>query len=294
MPNPVSKAQRYAPVAAATASEAAHQVRTSLKGLLLYFLPFPLLIGSIAALVAGNVGSTLLLGGSFAAYMLAATIARRGFKLEAEYQRRKIARAPKTPFKTVAAIFTSVTTGVLAWLGAKYGPIEALVMAAATFLAFALSYGLDPRRDKAGNISLGVTADEIIDALDAAEIRIKSIENARRSIRNPDYSQRLDRITSKAREILTTIEDDPTRLSRARKFLKVYLDGTEKVAQGYAKSQNNKEGMTTALDTDFNRVLDSIEQTFQEQQTKLLENNNFDLDVQIAVLEQQLKREGVF
>ena len=167
-------------------------------------------------------------------------------------------------------------------------------MAAATFLGFALSYGLDPRRDKAGGISLGVTVDEIIEAVDAAEIRIKSIEEARRSIRNPDYSQRLERITSQARQIITTIEEDPTRLSRARKFLKVYLDGTEKVAQGYAKSQNNKQGTTTSLDTDFNRVLDSIEQTFQEQQTKLLENNNFDLDVQIAVLEQQLKREGVF
>ncbi|HPY40007.1 MAG TPA: 5-bromo-4-chloroindolyl phosphate hydrolysis protein, partial [Thiolinea sp.] len=176
MPNPVSKAQRYAPAAAATASEAAYQVRTNIKGLLLYILPFPLVIGAIISLVAGNIGGTLLLGGSFAAYMIAATVARRGFKLEAAYQRRKIARAPKTPFKTVAAMITAVTTGVLAWLGAKYGPIESLVMTAATFLAFALSYGLDPRKDKAGNISLGVTADEIIDALDAAEIRIQSIE----------------------------------------------------------------------------------------------------------------------
>jgi 5-bromo-4-chloroindolyl phosphate hydrolysis protein len=294
MPTPVSKVKRYAPAAAATASEAAYQVRTGIKGLLLYILPFPLVIGAIIALVAGNVGGTLLLGGSFAAYMLAATIARKGFQLEAEYKRRKIARAPKTPFKTIAAIFSSVTTGVLAWLGADYGVVPAVVMGAATFLAFALSYGLDPRRDKAGNITLGVTADEIIDALNAAEIRIKSIEDARRMIRNPEYGKRLDQITSKAREILNTIEDDPTRLSRARKFLKVYLDGTDKVAQGYARSQNNKEGMTSALDTDFNRVLDSIEQTFSEQKTKLLENNNFDLDVQIAVLEQQLKREGVF
>lgn len=294
MPTPISKAKRYVPAAATSATAAAQQVRTSIKGLLLYILPFPLLIGAIIALVAGNVGGTLLLGGSFAAYMIAATIARHGFKMEAEYQRRKIARAPKTPFKTVAAMFTAATTGVLAWLGADYGVIASVVMAAATFLAFTLSYGLDPRRDKAGNISIGVTADEIIDALSAAEIRIKSIEDARRSIRNPEYGKRLDQITTQAREILSTIEDDPTRLSRARKFLKVYLDGTDKVAQGYAKSPNNKDGVSTSLDTDFNRVLDSIEQTFQEQQTKLLENNNFDLDVQIAVLEQQLKREGVF
>jgi hypothetical protein len=48
-----------------------------------------------------------------------------------------------------------------------------------------------------------------------------------------------------------------------------------------------------ALETNFSRVLDSIEQTFNEQQVKLLEDKQFDLDVQIEVLETQLKREGV-
>lgn len=284
----VSKAQRYTPP-----SPSSRPIYTA-KGLLLYFLPFPLVIGAITALVAGQVASTLILGGGFAAYMVSATIARHGFKLEVDYQRRKLARAPKTPYKTVAALFTATTTGVLAWLGAKYGPIESILMAGAAFLGFALSYGLDPRRNKAGNLSLGVSIDEVIDALEAAEIRIQSIDEAKRAIRNNDYTQRLDRITQKARDILATIEDDPTRLARARKFLKVYLDGTQKVTQGYARSQNNQTGVATALDTDFNRVLDSIEQTFDEQYQKLLENDNFDLDVQITVLEQQLKREGAF
>ena len=285
----LSRAQRYTPAA----RDAAHQIRYGVKGLLLYFLPFPVLIAAIISLLRGDIGNTLITGGAFAAYMVAATIARHGFRLEGEYARRKIARAPKTPFKTVAALFTSVTTGVLAWLGADYGIIASALMGLATFLGFALYYGLDPRKDKSGNISIGVTVDEIIDALDAAEIRIKAIDQASSHIGNPEYSQRLSRITEKAREILTTIEDDPTRLSRARKFLKVYLDGTKKVTEGFARSQKN-QSTTEALSTDFGRVLDSIEQTFNEQHTKLLENDNFDLDVQISVLEQQLKREGVF
>ncbi len=286
----VSKAQRYAPAA----KEAAHQVKYGIKGLLLYFLPFPVLIGAVVSLVRGNITDTLVMGSAFAAFMVAATVARHGFKLEGEYERRKIARAPKTPFKTVAAIFTAATTGLLSLFGAKYGIMESVLLGASAFLGFALYYGLDPRRDKSEGISIGVTVDEIIEALEGAEVRIKAIDSARREIRNPEYNQRLTRITDKAREILSSIEEDPTRLSRARKFLKVYLDGTKKVAEGYAKSENNKTGATTALDTDFNRVLDSIEQTFQEQHTKLLENNTFDLDVQIAVLEQQLKREGAF
>ncbi len=286
----MSKAQRYTPAA----REAVHNIRYGIKGLLLYFLPFPTLIAAIISLLRGNIYDTLVTGGAFAAYMIAATIARHGFKLEGEYQRRKIARAPKTPFKTVAGIFTGVTTGLLAWLGADYSILQSVLLGAATFLGFALSYGLDPRQDKSGNISIGVTVEEIINALEGAEIRIKAIDKARLSIPNPDYSQRLTRITDQARKILTSIEDDPTRLSRARKFLKVYLDGTQKVTEGYARSLKNHSGTTTVLDTDFGRVLDSIEQTFEEQHTKLLENDNFDLDVQISVLEQQLKREGAF
>jgi len=40
-------------------------------------------------------------------------------------------------------------------------------------------------------------------------------------------------------------------------------------------------------------VLDSIETVFQEQKDKLLEEDLFDLDVQIEVLAKQLKHEGI-
>ena len=128
--------------------------------------------------------------------------------------------------------------------------------------------------------------------MDAANLKIDAIEDARRKIRNPEFNARLQRITNKAREVVDSIEDDPARLSRARKFLKVYLDGTQRVTEGYAQTH---QGLAApqALETNFSRVLDSIEQTFTEQQTKLLEDNHFDLDVQIEVLETQLKREGV-
>lgn len=289
-----SKAKRYTP-SSPSAKDAAHTLRYGLKGILLYFLPFPALIAGIISLVRGNIGDTLVTGGAFAAYMVAAHIARHGFKLEGEYKRRQIAKAPRTPFKTVAAIFIAVTTALLAKFGASYSIPAAMVLGAAAFLGFALYYGLDPRKDKSGNISgYGVSVEEVLEALDAAEVRLKAIDNANRKINNPDYHQSLNRITSKAREILGSIEEDPTRLSRARKFLKVYLDGAKKVTEGYVKSSTNHIGTTAALETDFSNVLNSIEETFEEQHTKLLSNDNFDLDVQIEVLEQQLKREGAF
>jgi 5-bromo-4-chloroindolyl phosphate hydrolysis protein len=282
----MASAQRYDPTI--------HAVRYGLKGLLLFILPLPVLITAIGSLMKGHVMDTLITGGIFAAFMLSAAIARHGFQLQGEYEKRKIARAPGTPYKTIAAIFLSITTGTLDWWTSHFAMTslpESVLIGAATFLGFALYYGLDPRKDKAGNISFGVTIEELLDALDAANGKIDAIEQARRNIRNPEFNARLQRITNKAREVLSSIEDDPTRLSRARKFLKVYLDGTQKVTEGYARAHLNEKPQ--ALETNFSRVLDSIETTFTEQHTKLLENEHFDLDVQMEVLETQLKREGV-
>ncbi|MFN3786293.1 MAG: 5-bromo-4-chloroindolyl phosphate hydrolysis family protein [Thiothrix sp.] len=282
----MSAAKRYEP--------AIHQVRYGIKGILLFILPLPVLITAIASLLRGAVFDTLVTAGAFAAFILGAALARKGFKLQGEYERRKIARAPSTPFKTVAALLISSTSGVLNWWTEHFaiGSLpESVLVAAATFLGFALYYGLDPRRDKADGISIGVTIDEVLDALEAANVKIEAIEKARRKIPNPEFNARLQRITNKAREVLNSIEEDPTRLSRARKFLKVYLDGTQRVTESYARTYQDDKPV--ALETNFSRVLDSLEQTFNEQHNKLLEDKYFDLDVQIEVLETQLKREGI-
>lgn len=282
----MSNAQRY--------NSTVHDVRYGIKGLLLYFLPIPSLISAIISLGAGQVAQTLISGSAFAAYMIAASIARQGFKLEGEYEKRKLARAPRTPYKTIAALIIAITTGLLAKFGTGYGFAASILFGVAALLGFALYYGLDPRKDKDNALSsLSVSLDEVLTALEAANIKIDAIEKARSGISNPDYRNRLQNITKQARDILTTIEDDPTRLSQARKFLKVYLDGTQRVTETYAKTYKAGSTPPQALDTDFGKVLDSIEQTFAEQKTKLLENNTFDLDVQIEVLNQQLKRETV-
>lgn len=287
----MSKAKRYNSDEINT-DQIKHTLRYKFKGILLFLLPIPALIAAVLSLVRGDIISTLITGGAFAAYMVAAIIARHGFKLEGEYHKHKIARAPKFPYKNIAGFLTASITGVFAWLGADYNIIEAALIGGATLLGYAMYYGLDPRQDKHGNISFGVSIEEVLDAMEHANIRINAIEDARHKIQDPRINQSLGRITHKAREIISTIEEDPTRLPRARKFLKVYLDGAKRVTETYAKT--HKHGTTTqALDTDFNQVLDSIEQTFTEQQTKLLENDTFDLDVQIEVLNRQLKREGV-
>ena len=283
----MSNAKRYTPD-----KESLGQIRLGIKGILLYLMPTPVLIAAVVSLVSGDFWPTIINGGAFSAFMLAAVIARHGFKAEHLYHTKKLALAPTTPYKSVAGIILSVTTGVTAWLAADYGLFSSVLIGGATLLAFYLCYGLDPRRDKTGNIGLGVSAEEVFEALESANIKIDAIENARKTINNVKFDQHLDRIIGKARNILTVIENDPTDLPRARKFLKVYLNGTQRVTESYAKTHRN-EATTVELDSNFANVLNSIESTFDEQHEKLKKQDRFDLDVNIEVLETQLKREGI-
>ena len=279
----MSKAKRYDPE-----NQILNTVKTGLKGILLFLMPLPVLLAAIIHLVKGQIIGSVVAGALFTGFMVAAIVARHGFKLESRFKQKKLAKAPGTPFKSVAAVILAISTGLTAKLLSDYGFLQSILIGFVTLLGFYLAYGLDPRRDKTGNISLGVSADEVIEALEAAEIKIDTIEKARKSIRNYEFDQHLKRIIDKARGILTLIEEDPKDLGRARKFLKVYLDGTARVAESYAKTYG-RDATTEVLDTNFQEVLDSIESTFDEQHKKLLENDQFDLDVKIEVLKTQLK-----
>lgn len=279
----MSKAKRYEP-----ATEVLDTVKTGIKGTLLFLMPLPVLIAAAIHLVKGHLFSSIIAGALFAGFMIAAMIARHGFKLESRFKKKKLARAPGTPFKSVAAVILAGTTGLTAFLLSDYGLFSSLLIGFVTLLGFYLAYGVDPRRDKTGNISLGVSADEVFEALEEAEIKIATIEKARENINNINFDQHLKRIIKKARDILTLIEEDPRDLNRARKFLKVYLEGTARVTESYAKT-HGRDATTKVLDTNFQEVLDSIESTFDEQHQKLLRNDQLDLDVKIEVLKTQLK-----
>ena len=47
------------------------------------------------------------------------------------------------------------------------------------------------------------------------------------------------------------------------------------------------------METNFRKVLVTIEEVFEQQRKRLLENDVMDLDVQIEVLATQLRNEGI-
>ena len=262
-------------------------------------LVWPILVALAAGqprqALAGVAAVTLLLGSS--------TLMRRGLAQAAAYEARKIAKAPR-PLKTVASLGVAAAAFVFARWGTDgglfgVGPgadmFEAAVFALLGFVGSWLTYGSDPRLDKGVAADLaarsGVRTETVIAAIAEAEAKLSDIEAAGSGLHSTELKARLRRIVDQGRLILQQLERDPRDLARARRFLVTYLDGTRDVVRKYVAQQGDVAG--TPLGESFRRVLTTVEQVFLEQEEVLKRNDVLDLDVQIEVLETQLKREGV-
>ncbi|MBX2886006.1 MAG: 5-bromo-4-chloroindolyl phosphate hydrolysis family protein [Granulosicoccus sp.] len=261
-------------------------------GVLLYVLSFPLLPAALFSLMAGESSRAVAYGGGFLLAMIGATMMRKGITIAAEANSRNILRRTSTvPYKLTGSVMMSVAMFLVAWFGNGYSLFESLLFGFTVFVGAYLYYGFDPARKNPEVANIGITSEEVIELIDEAEEKIAAIDQARSQIRNTEFRDRLRRITREASKILRTIEEDPRDARRARKFLKVYLDGAQQVTEGYAQAHRNED--TPALEDNFRRVLDTIETVIADQQEKLRQNNLTELDVQIEVLQMQLEKEGV-
>ena len=127
--------------------------------------------------------------------------------------------------------------------------------------------------------------------LNEAQEKIEKISQVIGQVDNLELKSRLHRITLLAQQVIASLEQDPKDLHKARKFLYVYLDGAQKVSEGYAKT--HEQANSKELEDKFRNVLITIEDVFLQQQKRLLENDILDLDVNIEVLNQQMKHEGI-
>jgi hypothetical protein len=261
------------------------------KGTLLFLLPIPLLIGALIGLGAGRLDVVLFDGGIFALFMAAADLTRRGLRAEHAQQILRFTRLQRIPLKTIGGLLTGVATGLAAWLSVGQGPALSLVYATVAMIGFHLVYGLEPL----GRARPFATDDErtrkVAAALEEAERKLIDLDRAAKTIANPELKIRLQRIGSQGRSILNQIADRPTDLFRARKFLSVYLDGVQQVADGYARTHRLAD--SRELEQNFRNVLVTVEQVFDEQHQRLLKTDVMDLDIQIEVLKKQLEREGI-
>ena len=255
------------------------------------FAASPLLFAAVKSLTNGDaigMGTSI---GLFALFVFGSFLIRQGVEAEAAYLDRTYASPPALPRKILGSLVlggATVLTGLFGW---DIGIIQSLGLGVLAAGASLLTFGLDPMRAK-GEVSLsGVTPQMVEEAISEAEERIEGIERAAADIVDRPLRDRLSKVTARGRDILARIEEDPSDLRRARKFLKVYLEGALEATRKYARSQHDLGDSDMYLK--FRSLLDDMQATFDQQHEKLLTNDRIDLDVEIDVLAERLNRETV-
>lgn len=265
---------------------AARRTRAGGRVNLLFLAPLPLIWQAFGngpnALVLNLVALGLLL--------LAAWLTREGLLAQEAYDARTVARRPAFPRKITGSLLTGLGLGVAGY-AATGGLIEPLVYLVIGAVLHFLSFGPDPMTNKGMEGVDTFQSDRVARAVDEAEDHLTAMTDAMKRAGDRQMIARLEQFQTTARDLFRTVENDPRDLTAARKYLSVYLmgarDATIKFADIYARTGDAQAR------TDYAALLDDLEQNFAARTEKLLLDDRSDLNIEIDVLRDRLKREGL-
>ena len=142
----------------------------------------------------------------------------------------------------------------LAALTANHSVIGAATFATLGGVGHLCFYGLDMRVRRVTVTPVdGLDVASIADQLEQAHLRLRRIDAAANAIAVPEFRSRLARITAAGRDILAEIARDPGKASRARRFLNLFLDSTERVTAEYARTHSGIR--SRPLEENFRKLL---------------------------------------
>lgn len=226
---------------------------------------------------------------AFGLLVAAAWLTREGVRAAEAFAARRAARRPAFPRKIAGSALTGAGLFLGAWGGASL--LSPLLLGGIGAGLHHLAFGADPLRDK-GLAGIDRFQQERAGRIVAeGEGYLAEMRTAAERTRDRAIVARVERFAITARALFHTVEDDPGDLTAARRWLGVYLmgarDATSKFADLWAKSHD------PGARADYEALLDDLETNFARRTTGLLENDRSALDIEIGVLRDRLKREGL-
>lgn len=221
--------------------------------------------------------------------LLAAWLTREGILAQEAYEARKVARRPATPRKIVGAALMGLGLGMTGLAG--FGPLDAAIFALLGAVLHLFAFGIDPLKDKGMEGVDTFQTDRVTRAIDEAEAHLAAMSDAMARAGDRQAARRLEQFQAAARSLFRKVEEDPRDLTAARKYLSVYLmgarDATVKFADIYGRSRDDQAR------ADYMALLDDLEQNFAARTEQFLLEDRSDLTIEIDVLRDRLKREGL-
>jgi 5-bromo-4-chloroindolyl phosphate hydrolysis protein len=276
----MSKAKRYDP------SNSNLKKFSLQKGHFLYIFLAPLFLSVFLALGKQNFVAFSYNLIAFGLFFATAKLNSFGLQKEYEYNTSTLIKAPKTPIKSLSAGLLGISTFYTAWIAGEEVFTTSIALGIVSVIGYFLYYGFDPKDDKLENIG-DISAEFVIETLATARGKLAEVEEGMKKIHEKELFNKLRIATDKGYEILNNIEEDPKDLRVARKFIIVYIDGVKKVTSAYtAMDEKDIDKITKEK---LSHLLTDVEKRFDKEIIRLKENDKFDLEVQIDVLQKQIK-----
>lgn len=276
----MSKAKRYNP------NIDTQKKFSGKRGNFLYLFLAPLFIAIVMSLVMLETKNFILDIIAFLLFFVTAKANSIGLKQEQNYYVTTLTKAPKTPYKAIAGILLGVSTFFSASIAGYQTIWVGLFLGVVAIVGYFLYYGFDPRADKLDNIG-DISAEFVLETIATAKAKLRGIEEDMMSIKDTKLNSKLRPAINRAYEILQNIEQDPKDLRMARKFIIVYIDGIKNVTKSYIEMDEDDINKDTKQR--LYSLLDDVEKKFDKELIRLKRNNQFDLDVHIDVLKEQIK-----
>ena len=284
-PGGATNADKQASPAAGNRFRGRKARKVDVRGLLLFVLPTPLLFAGLGNIGAGDVVGAAINLAAYASLILGAWLLREGQRAEAAYDARAVAKPPAFPRKLVAAVLAADGIGLAAYFGWGQDILTAAGFSVLTIASHIAAFGLDPMKPKGIDLD-DAEASRVSEALDKAEAKIAEIAELARSTRDREIENRVETMLAAVRDMLRQIEADPRDLTRARRYLSVYLVGAHEATRKYA--ENHEDLGDSALRDDYLLLIGDLEQSFAEGHDKLLQDDRTDLEIEIEVLRERL------
>lgn len=261
--------------------------RGSLRATLLYVFPSFL---PLAALFTGSLMESAQLLMSWGVLMAGAGATREGVKAARAYEARAVASPPAIPRKLIGAALTGLGVGLTAFTGDSSIMESGLWTAVAGGLHLG-AFGLDPMRAKGLNGLEGEALDRAVTKLETARRLVGEMIEAAESTGDAEIVTRVRRLADSAEATLEKLEREPQEMNRARRFLAVYLVGARDATVRY--SQHVSELEDAEARARYVALLVDLERQFDAPRLAIEEKRQVALDVEIDVLRERLRMEGV-
>jgi hypothetical protein len=227
---------------------------------------------------------------AFAVLLLATWLTREGIRAEEAYEARRSARRPAFPRKIFGSVLTGLGLGIAAASTGGAVVVPVLIGLAGAVLHFA-TFGADPMKDKGMEGIDTFQQDRVARIVAEGESYLTEMRAAGAALGDRKLTDRIDRFAAIARTLFRTVEEDPRDLTAARRYLGVYLMGARDATIKFADLWRRDRDATAR--SDYETLLTDLESNFAQRTQALLSDNRSDLDIEISVLRDRLKREGV-